>query len=34
MSDTTDDMEHDLARTFCRECKKHIEDCVCGDIYE
>ena len=32
MSDTTDDMEYDLARTFCRECKKHIEECECKKL--
>ena len=31
MSDTTDDMEHDLARTFCRKCDKHIEECGCEE---
>lgn len=30
MTDSTDDMEVNYARTFCRECEKHIDDCECG----
>ena len=32
MTDTTDDMEADAARLFCRKCKKHFEDCECGEF--
>ncbi len=34
MSDTTDDMEYEYAKIFCKKCEKHIEDCECGDNAE
>ena len=29
MSDSTDDMEADAGRLFCKICNKHFEDCEC-----